>query len=236
MTDTTRQKYIQSAMKTGALPKDAHRMPDVLSLTASNERDKPIQFWQLYSQLGQRPIVSIVSDFYDRVFKDEDWFRSVFERVGDARHHMRTQASMWIDVMGGGAYYHGGDFRLQFHHTHNAHQLMDEKGAKRWVELMNQALDANDHLLAHDPRLRPSINTFLTYFFAKYAEDFKFENRESFGPINLPYTRKINFMNMTNAAIEALSEDELKSGLTSRGIDVSTLANRTEMVNKALAL
>jgi len=38
---------------------------------------------------------------------------------------------MWIDVMGGGFFYQGGEYRLNFHHTHNAFELMNEKGAQR---------------------------------------------------------------------------------------------------------
>lgn len=236
MTETTKLRFITKAVAAGDLPKDAHRMGEIVSLTAPTDPKKPIQFWQLFSLLGQRPIVAIVSDFYTRVFQDEDWFRSVFERVGDARHHTHTQASMWIDVMGGGPYYHGGDFRLNFHHTHNAHQLMHEKGAKRWVELMVQALDANDHLIAHDPRIRRSLNTFLNYFFGKYAEDFNFENREKFGEGNAPYLRKVNFMNMTQDAIEALSDEELTAGLAGRGVDTTALKDRDALLKKALAM
>ncbi len=165
-------------------------MPDVVSLTAPSDPKQPIQFWQLYSVLGQDRIVGIVGRFYLRVFADEAWFTSVFARVGGLNHHVATQASMWIDVMGGGPYYHGGEFRLSFHHTHNAHQLMDEKGAQRWVKLMVKTLDTSDDLMTSDPRVRVSINTFLTHFFGKYATEFNFENREAFGAVNPPVTCK----------------------------------------------
>jgi len=233
LTQITQQKYIEAAVTKGVLPKDAHRMPDIISLSAPEDANKPIQFWQLYSVLGQDPIVGIVANFYQRVFADEPWFRSVFENVGGVNHHIATQASMWIDVMGGGPYYHGGEFRLNFHHTHNAHQLMDEKGAKRWVSLMVDALEDSASLMTDDPRIRLSINTFLTHFFAKYAAEFNFRNVETFGDVNPPLKRKINFMNMTNAAIEAMSEEELKDGLASRGIDVSSFKNKDELVKKA---
>ena len=146
----------------------------------------PIQFWQLFSVLGPEPIVGIVAEFYQRVFDDEPWFTSVFAQVGNLNHHISTQASMWLDVMGGGPYYHGAEFRLNFHHVHNAHSLMNEKGARQWVTLMVDALEASGPLMGDDPRVRVSLNTFLAHFFAKYAQDFKFENRETFGPINPP--------------------------------------------------
>ena len=88
--------------------------------------------------------------------------------------------------MGGAPYYHGAEFRLNFHHVHNANSLMNEKGARRWVTLMVDALEASAPLMSDDPRVRVSLNTFLAHFFAKYAQDFNFENRETFGPINPP--------------------------------------------------
>jgi len=91
---------------------------------------------------------------------------------------------MWLDVMGSGPYYHGAKYRLNFHHTHNAHMLMDEKGAKSWAKLMTKALKSSQHFMTDDPRVQRSINTFLTYFFAKYANDFNFKNHEIFGKTN----------------------------------------------------
>jgi len=160
----------------------------------------------------------------------------VFARVGGVNHHINTQGGMWLDVMGAGPAYHGGEFRLHFHHTHNAFQLMNEKGANRWAKLMVETLDATAHHMGGDPRVRPGINTFLTHFFAQYASDFSFEIRESFGPTNPPMRRKINFLNMTEAEIEALSEAELKQALIDRGIDVIQLADKSAMVRRALSL
>ena len=198
LTEIIRQKYIDAAVADNALPENAHRMPQIISLSASNDITKPIQFWQLFSVLGQDRIVGIVRNFYERVFDDEEWFSSVFARVGGANHHLNTQAGMWLDVMGAGPAYHGGEFRLNFHHTHNAIQLMNEKGAQRWVKLMIEALDASANYITEDTRVRPSINTFLTHFIGKYAAEFKFSNRETFGETNPPFKRKINFLNMTS--------------------------------------
>ncbi len=236
MTEKIQRDYIQAATEKGLLPTDAFRMADVLSLTAPGDESKPIQFWQLYSLLGQEPIVGIVQRFYQRVFAQDDWFRSVFERVGGINHHINTQASMWIDVMGGGPYYHGAEFRLNFHHHHNAMQLMNDKGAALWSQLMLETLESSADLLGDDPRIRTSINTFLSYFIGKYADEFAFENRSFFGDTNPPYTRRINFMKMTEQAIRALSEDELAQALTERGVDVSKYASKTAKINKALML
>lgn len=236
MSEKIQLDYITAAIEKKLLPPDAHRMPEILSLTAPSDPSRPIQFWQLYSVLGQDPIVRIVQDFYQRVFADEDWFTSVFARVADVGHHINTQASMWIDVMGGGPYYHGAEFRLHFHHTHNAMQLMTEKGAARWSRLMLDTLEASDDLKRGDPRIRPSLNTFLSHFMAKYAEEFAFENRSIFGETNPPYLQKINFRTMTEEAIAALSEDDLGAALTARGVDISIYQGKDALVRKALML
>lgn len=223
-------------MASKVLPKNAHRMPHIISLSAPNDTTKPIQFWQLYSVLGQDHIVAIVQNFYQRVFADEDWFTSVFAHVGDINHHIITQASMWLDVMGAGPAYHGAEYRLSFHHTHNAMQLMNDQGAKRWAKLMVETLDASANHMTQDPRVRPSINTFLTHFFGRYATEFNFENRETFGNTNPPMAQKINFLNMTSDAIEAMSETELKEALAGRGVDITNYLDKTDLVNKALSL
>lgn len=190
MTQTTQRAYIAYAQARGLLPADALERRDITSLKAPNDPKQPIQFWQLFSAIGPDPIVTIVQDFYERVFADEDWFVSVFARVGPVDHHVYTQASMWVDTMGAGAAYHGADYRLSFHHTHNAMALMNERGAERWVRLMVQALDAKGDILGDDPRLRIALNTFLSYFLGKYADEFEFGNVGSFGPTNGAYVAR----------------------------------------------
>ncbi len=186
MTETVQRAYIASAIAENVLPDRADRMDQIVSLNAPMDPANPIQFWQLFSVLGQDPIVEIVARFYERVFADEAWFTSVFARVGGIGHHINTQASMWVDVMGGGPYYQGADFRLNFHHTHNAMELMNEKGAARWAQLMLETIDESAQFMPGDVRIRPSINTFLTHFMGKYATEFKFENRNVFGATNPP--------------------------------------------------
>jgi len=236
LTEKIRHKYIQRAIEDGLLPENAHRMAHIISLTASSDLKLPIQIWQLYSVLGQQRIINIVRNFYQRVFADEQWFTSVFERVGGLEHHVRTQSAMWIDVMGGGMTYHGGEFRLSFHHTHNAMQLMNNKGAERWVSLMVDTLNDDSIDLTSDSRVRPAINTFLSYFLGKYAEEFKFSNKADFGTLNRQVKRKLNLMNMTSDAIEALPEQALRDALMARGVDVSQYKDKQELVNHALRL
>ena len=236
LTDKILTQYIQQAVKKKLLPTNAHRMAHIKTLTASNDPDKPIQFWQLYSVLGPQRIVAIVSRFYDRVYDDEHWFKSVFTRIAPKERHINTQSAMWIDVMGGGHQYHGGEFRLNFHHTHNAHELMNNRGAERWVTLMRNTLNDPDIDFTADSRVRPAINSFLTFFMDKYASEFQFENCSAFGETNPPLKRRINFLNMTTTAVEALPEQELRKELTARGIDISQFMDKQTLVNKALNL
>ena len=84
MTEKIQRKYIAAAIERKILPAEAHRMAEIVSLSASNNLSKPIQFWQLYSVLGLNSIVSIVHGFYHKVYQDETWFRSIFARIGDA--------------------------------------------------------------------------------------------------------------------------------------------------------
>ena len=184
MTKTAQTAFVGNAMDVGLLPPDTMRRADLVTLKAPNDPSQPIQFWQLFSVLGPDPIVAIVKGFYERVFADEPWFTSVFERVGGVEHHTMTQASMWADVMGGGPYYHGADFRLSFHHTHNAIALMNDGGAERWVKLMNATLDATGVHMTDDPRVRIAINTFLMHFLGKYAQEFNFGDIGAFGETN----------------------------------------------------
>jgi truncated hemoglobin YjbI len=236
MTEKIRHKYLTGAIANKLLPEHAHRMANLVSLTAPNDPSQPIQFWQLYSVLGQDRIVALIENFYRRVYRDEAWFSSVFSRLADIRQHVGTQSAMWIDVMGGGQAYHGGEYRLSFHHSHNAIQLMNDKGAQRWVKLMLQTLNDPSVDLTDDPRVRPSINTFLGHFFSKYADEFKFEDAAAFGATNNPVKRKINFMTMSTDAIAALTEQELSDALVAKGVDISLYRSKDEMVNKALML
>lgn len=236
MTESIRNKYIASVAGQGLLPDNAHRMAEVLSLSASEKKSKPIQFWQLYSVLGQDRIVRIVQRFYERVFADEEWFSSVFARVNSINGHINSQASMWVDVMGGGQYYHGGEYRLSFHHSHNALALMNDRGAKRWCELMRQTLDDPKLDLGDDPRVRASLNTFLSYFMGKYAKEFGFDELRYFGETNRPLRRRISLMTLSDDEIEALDEQDLYDALAARGIDMTEYRDKRALVAKAQRL
>ena len=136
-------------------------------------------FWQLYSLIGHEPIIDIVTDFYTRVYNDTEatWFRDAFTRIASKDHHIATQVMYWVDAMGGGRVYHGGNYRLRFHHEHNAGHVMTAKGATRWMYHMRGALIAYPKF--DDPRVMPCIASFLKTKMPKYAEEFDWKFDES---------------------------------------------------------
>ena len=67
-------------------------------------------------------------------------------------------------------------------------------------------------------------------------KDFDFETTQLFGSTNQPMKRKLNFLNMTDASIEALSEAELKEGLIGRGINVEGQIDKLALIKKAKSL
>jgi hypothetical protein len=100
------------------------------SLEADSDPNAPLYYWQLYSLMGPKPIQDIVTRFYKKVYADDENpdFRSAFSEISDVEHHIETQTSYWVDAFGGGRVYHGGDYRLNFHHEHNAGQVMNAAG------------------------------------------------------------------------------------------------------------
>ena len=86
-----------------------------------------------------------------------------------------------MDAFGGGQYYHGGDYRLQFHHQHNAGQVMNDRGASRWMYHMSKTILQKGYVQKFnsiDVRILPCIIDFLHAKMVKYAQDFswKFDN------------------------------------------------------------
>lgn len=81
--------------------------------------------------------------------------------------------------MGGGAHYHGGEDRLNFHHGTNAGKVvMSAAGAKRWMEHMRTALISRGHVAkfnALDRRICPCLVDFLQVKMEKYSIEFKWD-------------------------------------------------------------
>ena len=176
-------------------PTDHHHF-EMMDLMADPDIDKPLYYWQLYSLLGPEPIVDICTAFYDYVYSDTTapWFLTVFEQAASRQHHITAQAQYWIDVMGGGKKYPGGNKRLTFHHWYNANDIMTSQGASQWMSYMKRAIrhvvlskhksladggqEHNEYrqyeLLRTDPRIIPCIVDFLKTKMQSYANFHKF--------------------------------------------------------------
>eukprot|EP01006_Ploeotia_vitrea_P001833 TRINITY_DN105753_c0_g1_i1.p1 TRINITY_DN105753_c0_g1~~TRINITY_DN105753_c0_g1_i1.p1 ORF type:complete len:276 (+),score=31.72 TRINITY_DN105753_c0_g1_i1:109-828(+) len=158
--------------------------PGSESLNADPDPSKPLYFWQLYSVMGRTLIEQIVTDFYTRIFDSTDpehtEFRYAFERIGPVERHITTQVQLWLDAFGAGKAYHGGDFRVNFHHKNNAPHVMNQQGGVLWVQYMNQTLNDCAEILNNvDPRLRRTLEVFVYVMVEKYAAEFKFKTGES---------------------------------------------------------
>ena len=158
-------------------PKEAEDNKEYIdSLNYNPDETKPLYFWQLYSLMGTQRIVQIITVFYTSVFEDKnEWFVEAFTDIGPLEHHIRTQSQFWLDAFGRGRQYHGGEFRLNYHHKFNAPQVMNHDGAKQWMYHMRKTLNSNQIDLTDDKRVRPAINEFLKIMMDKYGYEFDFK-------------------------------------------------------------
>mmetsp|Transcript_19692 Transcript_19692/g.46024 ORF Transcript_19692/g.46024 Transcript_19692/m.46024 type:complete len:241 (-) Transcript_19692:286-1008(-) len=192
MTKKFRAKYLEWCgwpssitymLRTGAtLDGDNNTQDDlILSLQASTNTNDPLYFWQLYSLIGEELVLELLTNFYDRVFDDTEefhWFRAIFEELTSKQYHIIAQTYMWLDCFGCGRMYHGGEFRLDFHHRQtSAFTIMNGRGAERWIHHMKAALDDEIPIgnEVTDSRIRVAINTFLQFFLEYYGDSFGFE-------------------------------------------------------------
>merc|ERR1711959_132880 len=100
--------------------------------------------------------MKIVENLYTRIAADaeEPWLPDAFTRISDWDHHVATQAAFWLDAMGRGKCYHGGEYRLQFHHHHNAGHVMTQQGGcitcdLHWMNLILAQIRASETPLSH---------------------------------------------------------------------------------------
>jgi truncated hemoglobin YjbI len=174
-TEQGRREYLKS-----------HQVSDVSkahSLYADPDQSQPLYYWQLYSLLGQRHIFELVTDFYTRIYADDEaefeWFRKAFTDLGSKEHHIQAQAAYWIDTMGGGRVYHGGLYRLNVHHQMNAGHVMNAEGACRWMYHMRKTLVHYDFAelgqQQQDARILPCMVDFLKTKMQSYAKEHMWE-------------------------------------------------------------
>jgi hypothetical protein len=67
------------------------------ALTANDDPNSTLYYWQLFSLLGIELIRNLVTDFYTNVYadKEENWFRDAFVQISDVQHHISTQTAYW---------------------------------------------------------------------------------------------------------------------------------------------
>lgn len=175
ITESIRDEYIKhQRKKKPACADNSFDDPIILSLDADPDSNK-VYFWQLFSILGHDNILKIVTTFYQNVFADdqEPWFRNAFIESGDIEYHIKGQSYFWLDAMGGGRYYRGGKTLLHLKHR-NVSEVLNSRGAERWMYHMYRCLKTNITILSEDPRVIPCMLDFLQYFMDEYAVTFDF--------------------------------------------------------------
>lgn len=175
LTSIIQKEYIDNLIKNGKLPPDAFSNNQIISLIASNNIEDTVYFWQLYSIMGGKPIKVLIQKFYENIFNDDEepWFRDEFVEIGDIDYHVDGQLRFWLDVMGGGKHYIGGEKKLHLKHK-LVKNIMTTEGANRWMKHMKDALVIFKKIKNLDIRIVNCIDEFLHFFMTKYSMEFDF--------------------------------------------------------------
>jgi len=175
LTTQFQNEYINYYIEKGVMHQYSAIDQNIISLIASNNHNHPIYFWQLYSILGEKPIQVLIYKFYENIFNDhsEPWFRDEFIDTGSIEFHVIGQKKFWLDVMGGGKHYIGGEKRLNIKHKF-VENIMTTEGASRWMFNMEKTLNELDLYFIQDKRILPCIDNFLRFFMIKYSIEFDF--------------------------------------------------------------
>ena len=175
LTNKFRKEYIEEQIKSNYLPLNAFENKQIMSLVASTNKADKVYFWQLYSIIGQDPLHILIKTFYENIFDDNkhSWFKDEFAEIGDVEYHVKGQKNFWLDVMGGGKLYTGGEKKLNFKHK-LVEDIMTSKGAELWMNYMKITLDEVKYHFIHDNRIIPCIDLFLKFFMKKYSVEFDF--------------------------------------------------------------
>ena len=160
------------------IPSELHTDPRIMTLNGHENDTNRLYFWQLYSLLGEERITQLITQFYELIFDDkETFFSDTFKKLGTLDHHITGQTNFWLDAMGGGKRYPGGEHKLKRHH-YLAKQIMNEKGARRWLlhmkSTLNSVISSN---FTTDDRVKPCIVDFINFFMKKYGDEFNFHSR-----------------------------------------------------------
>ena len=71
LTQIIQKEYIKYLLEKGEI-NDNHINKNILSLNATDNNTPTLYFWQLYSILGKKPIEKLITNFYTRVFNDNE--------------------------------------------------------------------------------------------------------------------------------------------------------------------
>ena len=175
LTDYYRREYILSNLNI-----DAFKEEHIMSLNHKVNTTNKLYFWQLYSILGEERIHNFIQKFYENIFNDlnDVYFSNTFKKLGTIQYHIFGQQNFWLDIMGGGKKYAGGEFRLKRHHD-LAKDIMNKKGANRWLYHMEKTLNNQLLDLTNDYRVKFCIVDFIHFFMKKYAEQYNFVFKSS---------------------------------------------------------
>jgi truncated hemoglobin YjbI len=113
----------------------------------------------LYQRLGRDPFVKLSTNFYNRVYEDEQqWFRSIFAN-SRKEEAIQNQYEFFIQRMGGPPLYskRKGHPALIGRHAPYA---ITEQAAVRWLEHMQAAIDSTPEI---DPDSKKLMLNFLKY-------------------------------------------------------------------------
>lgn len=175
LTNKFRKEYILEQINLNILPENSFENKQIMGLVASTNKNDKVYFWQLYSIIGQDPLHILIKTFYENIFEDDtnEWFRGEFADIGDVDYHIKGQKNFWLDVMGGGKLYTGGEKKLHLKHK-MVKDIMTTKGGELWMNYMKITLNEVKFHFMHDIRIIPCIDSFLKFFMKKYAFEFDF--------------------------------------------------------------
>ncbi|EFJ07410.1 hypothetical protein SELMODRAFT_133662 [Selaginella moellendorffii] len=99
----------------------------------------------LYKKLGHETFVKLSTNFYNRVYADdEEWFRSIFANSSkDAA--IQNQYEFFIQRMGGPPLYSRRKGHPALIGRHGPYPVT-ERAAERWIEHMTAALDSVEEI------------------------------------------------------------------------------------------
>ncbi|KAF5456543.1 hypothetical protein F2P56_026013 [Juglans regia] len=129
----------------------------------------------LFQKLGLRTFISLSTNFYTRVYDDEEeWFRSIFAR-SKKEDAIQNQYEFFVQRMGGPPLYSQRKGHPALIARHRPFPVT-HRAAERWLHHMQQALESTPDIDA-DSKLR-MLNFFRhTAFFLVAGDELKCQNQ-----------------------------------------------------------